>query len=61
MPVSNIESEWLKQEWSSPIYAFFAQEPTIEYVTGWRSHVFWCTAKGCKKGVRWFLDKSDAR
>ncbi|KIK23459.1 hypothetical protein PISMIDRAFT_100559 [Pisolithus microcarpus 441] len=60
MPVSNIESERLKQEWSSPIYAFFAQEPTIEYVTGWRSHVFWCMAKGCKKGVRQFLDKSDA-
>ncbi|KAI6111131.1 hypothetical protein F5141DRAFT_1188361 [Pisolithus sp. B1] len=23
-------------------------------------HVFWCTEKGCKKGVRRYLDKSDA-
>ncbi|KIK12158.1 hypothetical protein PISMIDRAFT_70273, partial [Pisolithus microcarpus 441] len=58
---SDAELERLKQEWSSPIYAFFVQEPTIEYVTGQCSHVFWCMAKGCKKGVRWFLDKSDAQ
>ncbi|KAI5985187.1 hypothetical protein EDD15DRAFT_2176182, partial [Pisolithus albus] len=44
-----------------PIYAFFALEPTIEYIAGRCSHVFWCTAKGCKKGVRRYLDKSDAR
>ncbi|KAI6107638.1 hypothetical protein EDD16DRAFT_1488628 [Pisolithus croceorrhizus] len=56
-----MESEQLKQEWSSPIYAFFAQEPTIEYVEGQHMHVFWCMAKGCKKGVQWFLDKSDAQ
>ncbi|KAI6004149.1 hypothetical protein EDD15DRAFT_2192058 [Pisolithus albus] len=51
----------LKREWNSPIYAFFAPEPTIEYIAGCHSHVFWCTAKGCKKGVRGYLDKSDAR
>ncbi|KAI6029023.1 hypothetical protein EDC04DRAFT_2605650 [Pisolithus marmoratus] len=61
MPVSNIESEQLKQDWNSPIYTFFAPEPTIEYVEGWCLHVFWCMAKGCKKGVGWFLDKSDAQ
>ncbi|KIK17266.1 hypothetical protein PISMIDRAFT_76557, partial [Pisolithus microcarpus 441] len=51
----------LKREWNSPIYAFFTPEPTIEYIAGHRSHVFWCTAKGCKKGVRRYLDKSDAQ
>ncbi|KAI6115874.1 hypothetical protein F5141DRAFT_1187326 [Pisolithus sp. B1] len=61
MPVSNIESEQLKQEWSSPIYACFTHEPTIEYVAGQCLHVFWCMAKGCKKGVWQFLDKSDAQ
>ncbi|KIK24312.1 hypothetical protein PISMIDRAFT_47855, partial [Pisolithus microcarpus 441] len=50
----------LKREWNSPIYAFFALEPTIEYIAGHCSHVFWCMAKGCKKGVRRYLDKSDA-
>ncbi|KAI6030155.1 hypothetical protein EDC04DRAFT_2572420 [Pisolithus marmoratus] len=61
MPVSNIESEQLKQDWNPPIYAFFVPEPTIEYVEGQHSHVFWCMAKGCRKGVQQFLDKSDAQ
>ncbi|KAI6095005.1 hypothetical protein F5141DRAFT_1014150, partial [Pisolithus sp. B1] len=51
----------LKREWNSPIYAFFAPELTIEYIAGHHLHVFWCTAKGCKKGVRGYLDKSDAQ
>ncbi|KAI6038094.1 hypothetical protein EDC04DRAFT_2570360, partial [Pisolithus marmoratus] len=50
----------LKCEWNSPIYAFFAPEPTIEYIAGHHLHGFWCMAKGCKKGVRRYLDKSDA-
>ncbi|KAI6029002.1 hypothetical protein EDC04DRAFT_2869084 [Pisolithus marmoratus] len=37
------------------------REPTIEYIAGHCLHVFWCTAKGCKKGVRRYLDKSDAQ
>ncbi|KIK25259.1 hypothetical protein PISMIDRAFT_52125, partial [Pisolithus microcarpus 441] len=48
----------LKHEWNSPIYAFFAPEPTIEYIAGCCLHVFWCMAKGCKKGVRRYLDKT---
>ncbi|KAI6100037.1 hypothetical protein EDD16DRAFT_1492225 [Pisolithus croceorrhizus] len=51
----------LKHEWNSPIYAFLAPEPTIEYIAGHCSQVFWCTAQGCKKGVRRYLDKSDAQ
>ncbi|KAI6030153.1 hypothetical protein EDC04DRAFT_2498384, partial [Pisolithus marmoratus] len=51
----------LKQDWNPPIYAFFVPEPTIEYVEGQHSHVFWCMAKGCRKGVQQFLDKSDAQ
>ncbi|KIK12412.1 hypothetical protein PISMIDRAFT_120974 [Pisolithus microcarpus 441] len=29
-------------------------------IAGCHLHVFWCMAKGCKKGVRRYLDKSDA-
>ena len=39
----------------------FSPSPTIEYIGGRHSHVFWCAAKGCGKTVHRFLDKSDTR
>ncbi|KIM55306.1 hypothetical protein SCLCIDRAFT_53292, partial [Scleroderma citrinum Foug A] len=53
--------ERLKQEWNSPIYAFFSPSPAIEYVGGCCLHVFRCAAKGCGKTVCRFLDKSNAQ
>jgi hypothetical protein len=50
----------MKKDWNSPVYAFFAPNPIIEYVGGRRSHLFKCRAKGCNKRVRRFLDKGDA-
>ncbi|KAI6102132.1 hypothetical protein F5141DRAFT_992485, partial [Pisolithus sp. B1] len=50
----------LKKDWNSPVYGFFAPEPSIKYVGGHCSHIFQCTAKGCGKGVHQFLDKADA-
>ena len=50
----------MKKEWNSPVYAFFASNPIIEYVGGRRSHLFKCRAKRCNKHVRRFLDKGDA-
>ncbi|KAL4071957.1 hypothetical protein J3A83DRAFT_4093112, partial [Scleroderma citrinum] len=41
-------------------YAFFSSSPTIEYIGGCCSHVFKCTAKGCRKSIHQFLDKGDA-
>ena len=43
------------------MYAFFEPMPSIEYVNGWRSHVFKCMGKGCKQRVRCYLDKGDAK
>ncbi|KAJ3487515.1 hypothetical protein NLJ89_g11705 [Agrocybe chaxingu] len=58
---SEAELDRLKKEWISPIYAFFKPTPDIGYEKGRRYHEFRCAAKGCKKGVRRFLDKSDAK
>ncbi|KAJ3498251.1 hypothetical protein NLJ89_g10242 [Agrocybe chaxingu] len=47
--------------WISPIYAFFNPTPDIGYEKGRRYHEFCCAAKGCRKGVRRYLDKTDAK
>jgi hypothetical protein len=51
----------LQKEWTAPIYAFYHATPDIGYEDGRRFHGFRCAARGCKKVVRRFLDKSDAR
>lgn len=55
--------EALQKEWTAPIYAFFKEDPVIEYVKGRRCHTFVCGATHCKnktRAVRRFLDTSDA-
>ncbi|KAG2088933.1 uncharacterized protein F5147DRAFT_587403, partial [Suillus discolor] len=51
----------LKKEWNSPIYAFYHPVPDIGYHEGRRYHEFKCAATSCKKGVRRYLDKKDAK
>ncbi|KIL66159.1 hypothetical protein M378DRAFT_45888, partial [Amanita muscaria Koide BX008] len=53
--------ERLMKDWNSPVYAFFSRIPAIEYVDSRRSHVFKCLAHGCKKTIRRYLDKGDAK
>ncbi|KAF8119170.1 hypothetical protein EV363DRAFT_1463993 [Boletus edulis] len=50
----------MMKDWISPIYAFFDPVPVIEEVNGRHSHVFKCSARGCKVKIRRFLDKKDA-
>lgn len=49
------------KDWNSPIYAFYGPMPTIVDVNGRCTHVFKCSAKGCKVNVHRFLDKKDTR
>ncbi|KAG2085568.1 uncharacterized protein F5147DRAFT_588936, partial [Suillus discolor] len=51
----------LKKEWNSPIYVFYHPVPDIGYHEGRCYHEFKCTATSCKKGVRCYLDKKDAK
>lgn len=51
--------ERLRKKWTSPVYAFYHPDPTIEYIDGRCTHVFLCMAKGCKKTCRCFLDKGN--
>jgi hypothetical protein len=53
--------ERLQKDWNAPIYAFFDPIPNIDYEKGRRFHEFVCGAKGCKRKVRRYLDKKDAR
>ncbi|KAJ8454957.1 hypothetical protein ONZ45_g19104 [Pleurotus djamor] len=55
------ERERLRQEWRSPIYAFYEPEPDIETVNGRRCHVFHCTNSKCRRhAIRRYLDTADA-
>src|SRR5271170_5726842 len=38
----------LKQDWQSPVYAFYCLEVTISYSNGQHAHDFICAAKNCK-------------
>ncbi|KAG1840504.1 hypothetical protein DFJ58DRAFT_845357 [Suillus subalutaceus] len=58
---SDSELERLKKEWNSPIYAFYHPVPDIGYHEGRRYHEFKCAATSCKKGVRHYLNKKDAK
>jgi hypothetical protein len=56
----------LSKDWTSPVYVFFKQIPSIEYILGRRVHVFECTAVHCKgkangRKVRRYLDTTDAK
>ncbi|KAF5372622.1 hypothetical protein D9758_005249 [Tetrapyrgos nigripes] len=55
------ELERLRARWTSPIYAFFGEKPSIEYENGRKYHYFKCKASKCKGkgGVRCYLDGSD--
>ncbi|KAG1725292.1 hypothetical protein EDD22DRAFT_789750, partial [Suillus occidentalis] len=53
--------EQLKKKRNSPIYAFYHPVLDIGYHEGRCYHEFKCVATGCKKGVRRFLDKKDAK
>ncbi|KIJ89736.1 hypothetical protein K443DRAFT_15827 [Laccaria amethystina LaAM-08-1] len=60
------ELKCLSKDWNSPIYVFFKQTPSIEYINNRCVHVFECIAKGCKgRGnghyVRHYLDTTDAK
>ena len=61
------DKEWLAQDWTLPIYAFFNPCPLIEVINSWRCHEFVYTALHCKgKGakpqiVHRFLDTMDAK
>ena len=56
----SIKPDRLQKKWTSPTYAFFHPTPDVEYIGGWRCHVFKCGTKGCKQRIRRFLDKGDA-
>ncbi|KAF8961669.1 hypothetical protein BDZ97DRAFT_1759839 [Flammula alnicola] len=58
---SEAELERLKEDWNTPIYAFFHPIPKIGYEKGCCYHEFKCFASGCSKSVRRFLDKKDAK
>ena len=49
----------MKPGWTSTVYAFYSPTPSIEYVSGRRSHVFHCLGRSCKAKVRRFLDTKD--
>ena len=53
--------EWLKKDWTAPIYTFFNPIPNIDYENGRCFHEFICRAKGCRKRICCYLDKKDAR
>jgi|SRR5882762_3392227 len=55
-----MNTERLRNKWTSPIYAFFKHTPDIEYVNGRWCHIFHCAATSCKQQIRCFLDKKDA-
>lgn len=61
MTLLSLDLERLQDEWSSPIYAFFRPVPDVGYKDGRRYHEFRCANKGCKKGIRRYLDKTDAK
>ncbi|KAG1830668.1 hypothetical protein DFJ58DRAFT_719620 [Suillus subalutaceus] len=48
-------------DWNSPVYAFYHPILEIGYHEGRRFHEFKCAATSCKKGVRRYLDKKDAK
>jgi len=56
----------LSKDWNSPVYVFFKQTPSIEYIKDHCVHVFECGATHCMgKGngrmVRRYLDTGDAK
>jgi hypothetical protein len=51
----------LKKDWNAPIYSFFHPVPAVDYDKGRRFHEFACAAKGCRKKIRRYLDKGDAK
>jgi hypothetical protein len=59
---SSDELERLRKDWTASAYAFYHPIPEIGYDdNNRRFHVFRCAAQGCKKTVRWYLDKKDAK
>jgi hypothetical protein len=56
----------LSKDWNSPVYVFFKQSPSIEYIKDRRVHVFECATTHCLgKGnghmVRRYLNTGDAK
>ena len=51
----------MQEDWNAPIYAFYKPTPAIGYEGGRRYYEFKCAAKGCKKGIRRYLDTKDAK
>lgn len=43
------------------IYAFFHPVPNVDYDNGRKFHEFTCSAKGCQKKIRRYLDTKDAK
>ena len=67
-PEESAEAELarLLNEWNSPVYVFFKQTPSIEYIKERRVHVFECAAtccmgKGNGRMVHRYLDTGDAK
>ncbi|KAI0686094.1 hypothetical protein C8T65DRAFT_550164, partial [Cerioporus squamosus] len=49
----------MMRNWDSPVYAFFELRPNIEYIEGHRTHIFKCSARGCKVCICRYLDSKD--
>ncbi|EJD50328.1 hypothetical protein AURDEDRAFT_40423, partial [Auricularia subglabra TFB-10046 SS5] len=52
--------ERLSVKWTSPIYAFYQPVPSIGYTNGRRYHEFHCFKRGCKQGIKRYLDGNDS-
>lgn len=49
----------LSKEWTSPVYAFYKAQVTIDEDKGRRAHVFHCANRGCDVSIKRWLDKKD--
>lgn len=49
-----------QESWTSPVYGFYNEQVTIEYVKNCIAHVFTCCAQGCATTVWHYQDKRDA-
>ncbi|KAG6835312.1 hypothetical protein H0H93_002844 [Arthromyces matolae] len=57
-----LELEKMQKGWRTSVYAFFQPDPEIIYdKSGRKSHVFTCTAKGCRAKITRYLDTKDAQ
>ncbi|KAG6824325.1 hypothetical protein H0H92_007188, partial [Tricholoma furcatifolium] len=60
--VDHLELEKMQKGWHTSVYALFKPDPKIIYdKSGRKSHVFACTAKGCRTKVTRYLDTKDVQ